>query len=251
MSLITTLRGGLLAAAALCAFGAVAHAQVATQVTPMTPDIDGKFVQTKVNYDYDKRVVMIPMRDGTKLYTVIVVPKGGKSLPILLTRTPYNAAARAARADSSRMVAAMPQGDEPFVDPALVDALVVAVRQGAVIATACAPFEGDPAEPSRVKVVRSAKGQALYFSRAPIPAGGPYYQHIGLYAFRRATLLQVTALPPSPLEQSERLEQLRWLEAGLPIQLVPTQAPSLAVDTPADLARARAMLGAPKQGGDP
>ena len=143
------------------------------------------------------------------------------------------------------------QGDEPFVDPALVDALVVAVRQGAVIATACAPFEGDPAEPSRVKVVRSAKGQALYFSRAPIPAGGPYYQHIGLYAFRRATLLQVTALPPSPLEQSERLEQLRWLEAGLPIQLVPTQAPSLAVDTPADLARARAMLGAPKQGGDP
>ncbi len=143
------------------------------------------------------------------------------------------------------------QGDEPFVDPALVDALVVAVRQGALIATACAPLSGDPAEPSRVKVVANAAGRALYFSRAPIPAGGPFVQHIGLYAFRREALLQVTALPPSPLERSERLEQLRWLEAGLPIQLVPTQAPSLAVDTPADLARARAMLGAPKQGGDP
>jgi len=143
------------------------------------------------------------------------------------------------------------QGDEPFVDPALVDALVVAVRQGALIATACAPLSGDPGEPSRVKVVANAAGRALYFSRAPIPAGGPFVQHIGLYAFRREALLQVTALPPSPLERSERLEQLRWLEAGLPIQLVPTQAPSLAVDTPADLARARAMLGAPKQGGDP
>jgi putative CocE/NonD family hydrolase len=115
MSLVTTLRAGLLAAVALCAFGAVAQAQATAQITPMTPDIDGKYVQTKINYDYEKRVVMIPMRDGTKLYTVIVIPKGGKNLPIMLTRTPYNAAARASRADSSRMVATLPQGDEPFV----------------------------------------------------------------------------------------------------------------------------------------
>ena len=111
MRFVSALRAGLLAAAALSVFAATAHAQI----TAMTPDIDGKYVQTKVNYDYDKRVVMAPMRDGTKLYTVIVVPKGGKNLPILLTRTPYNAAKRAARADSPRMVAAMPQGDEPFV----------------------------------------------------------------------------------------------------------------------------------------
>jgi hypothetical protein len=111
MNLVSTLRAGLLAAAAMTVFGVAAHAQV----TPMTPDIDGKYVAAKINYDYEKRVVMVPMRDGTKLYTVIVVPKGGKNLPIMLTRTPYNAARRAARADSPRMVAAMPQGDEPFV----------------------------------------------------------------------------------------------------------------------------------------
>ncbi|PHY22422.1 CocE/NonD family hydrolase [Caulobacter sp. BP25] len=111
MSFVSALRAGLLAAAAASVFAVAAHAQI----TAMTPDIDGKYVAAKVNYDYEKRVVMVPMRDGTKLYTVIVVPKGGKNLPILLTRTPYNAAKRAARADSPRMVATLPQGDEPFV----------------------------------------------------------------------------------------------------------------------------------------
>ena len=113
MSLVSTLRAGLLTAVAVAAFGAtLANAQTA----PMTPDVTAsKFVQTQVNYDYEKRVVMIPMRDGTKLYTVIVIPKGGKNLPILLTRTPYNAAKRAARADSPRMIGALPQGDEVFV----------------------------------------------------------------------------------------------------------------------------------------
>jgi putative CocE/NonD family hydrolase len=111
MSLASTVRAGLLAAAALTAFTAAAHAQ-----TPaLTPDIDGKYVAPKVGYDYDKRVVMVPMRDGTKLYTVIVVPKGAKNAPILFTRTPYNAAKRAARNDSARMLAALPQGDEVFV----------------------------------------------------------------------------------------------------------------------------------------
>ena len=111
MSLISTLRAGLLAAVAIGAFGATAHAQT----PPLAPDIAGKYVAAKINYDYEKRVVMVPMRDGTKLYTVIVIPKGGKNLPILLTRTPYNAAKRAARNDSSKMVAALAQGDEVFV----------------------------------------------------------------------------------------------------------------------------------------
>ncbi|WP_395442978.1 CocE/NonD family hydrolase [Caulobacter sp. UC70_42] len=96
---------------AIAAFGATAHAQT----PPLAPDIAGKYVAAKINYDYEKRVVMVPMRDGTKLYTVIVIPKGGKNLPILLTRTPYNAAKRAARNDSSKMVAALAQGDEVFV----------------------------------------------------------------------------------------------------------------------------------------
>lgn len=111
MKLTIPLRAGLLAAAAVVAFGVVAQAQT----PPLTPDIDGKYVAPKAGYDYEKRVVMIPMRDGVKLYTVIVIPKGGKDLPIIMTRTPYNAAGRATRTDSPRMVATLPQGDEPFV----------------------------------------------------------------------------------------------------------------------------------------
>ncbi|BAV97977.1 CocE/NonD family hydrolase [Lysobacter enzymogenes] len=100
-----------LAALALLTLSTTALAQTA----PMTPDITGKeFVAPTQGYDYDKRVVMIPMRDGTKLYTVIVVPKGAKRAPMLLTRTPYDAAGRAKRLDSPRMIDILPQGDEVF-----------------------------------------------------------------------------------------------------------------------------------------
>ena len=85
------------------------------QIPPATPDIPGKFETPKAGYDYVKRVAMIPMRDGVKLYTVIVVPKGAKNAPILLTRTPYDAAGRTTRAASSRMLSTLPQGDEVFV----------------------------------------------------------------------------------------------------------------------------------------
>jgi putative CocE/NonD family hydrolase len=84
--------------------------------TPIdTPDIPAKFVAPNNGYDYVKRVVMIPMRDGVKLYTVIVIPKGATHAPILLTRTPYNAAGRAAREESPHMLDALPQGDDVFV----------------------------------------------------------------------------------------------------------------------------------------
>lgn len=100
-------------AIALCLSSAV----LAADTPPMTPDISGKpFVAPDVGRDYDKRVVMVPMRDGTKLYTVIVVPKGARNAPILLTRTPYDAAGRANRSDSPRMRDLLPQGDEVFVD---------------------------------------------------------------------------------------------------------------------------------------
>ena len=92
-------------------------ASVSAQTAPMTPDIPAKgFVTPTAGYDYDKRVVMIPMRDGTKLYTVIVVPKGAHNAPMLLTRTPYDAANRAKRLDSPHMRDILPQGDEVFVD---------------------------------------------------------------------------------------------------------------------------------------
>lgn len=97
--------------------GVLVAASVSAQTSPMTPDIPAKgFVTPTARNDYDKRVVMVPMRDGTKLYTVIVVPKGAHNAPILLTRTPYDAANRARRIDSPHMRDILPQGDEVFVD---------------------------------------------------------------------------------------------------------------------------------------
>ena len=88
----------------------------AQQQTPVDkPDIPEKFTRPTTGFDYDKRVEMIPMRDGVKLYTVIVVPKGAKDAPIIMTRTPYNAAGRTTRAQSASMLATLPQGDEVFV----------------------------------------------------------------------------------------------------------------------------------------
>jgi 3-deoxy-manno-octulosonate cytidylyltransferase (CMP-KDO synthetase) len=87
--------------------------------------------------------------------------------------------------------------------------------------------------------------RALYFTRATAPHGdGPLYHHIGIYAYRRAALERFVALPPSPLECRERLEQLRALEAGLRIHVALVDTIPLGVDTPADLARARALFGA-------
>ncbi len=85
------------------------------QTPPLTPDVPAKYQAPTSGYDYVKRVEMIPMRYGVKLYTVIVIPKGAKNAPILFTRTPYNAAQRAERSNSPHMLATLPQGDEVFV----------------------------------------------------------------------------------------------------------------------------------------
>jgi len=86
-------------------------------------------------------------------------------------------------------------------------------------------------------------GRALYFSRLPVPSGsGPHYHHVGIYAFRRQALARLVALPPGVLEQRERLEQLRALEAGMRIDVALVDSAPFGVDTPADLARARAIL---------
>lgn len=94
---------------------AFASTLVLAQTSPMTTDIPAKFTAPKADYDYVKRVEMIPMRDGVKLYTVIVIPKGAVHAPILLTRTPYNAAGHAERIESPNMLDALPQGDDVFV----------------------------------------------------------------------------------------------------------------------------------------
>ncbi|MGA9040617.1 MAG: CocE/NonD family hydrolase [Terriglobales bacterium] len=98
-------------AAILLTFTPGMHAQT----SPLTPDIPPKYEPATASYDYVKRVVMIPMRDGVKLYTVIVIPRGAKNAPIILTRTPYDAAKRAERNVSPDMLATLPQGDEVFV----------------------------------------------------------------------------------------------------------------------------------------
>jgi 3-deoxy-manno-octulosonate cytidylyltransferase (CMP-KDO synthetase) len=143
------------------------------------------------------------------------------------------------------------QGDEPFIDPAAIDALVAPLRRDRAeqMTTLCRPLApGEDIEsPHLVKVVRDRQGLALYFSRAPIPyarAGGGAVPavHIGVYGYRRATLLALAALPPTPLEQRESLEQLRALEHGIPIRVVETAYASLAVDTPADLEHARRQV---------
>jgi 3-deoxy-manno-octulosonate cytidylyltransferase (CMP-KDO synthetase) len=144
------------------------------------------------------------------------------------------------------------QGDEPLIDPALIDAVAAALaRNGeASVATACHPI-GDAAalaNPNVVKVVRDARGFALYFSRAPIPfarEGGlpECHRHVGIYAFRAGFLAQYAGLAPSPLELIEQLEQLRVLWHGYRIAVALIQgniAPG--VDTAQDLEAVRKMF---------
>jgi 3-deoxy-manno-octulosonate cytidylyltransferase (CMP-KDO synthetase) len=142
------------------------------------------------------------------------------------------------------------QGDLPTLEPGNLAAAVALLGEPAVdIATLAAEIRraGERANPNVVKVVGTplapSRLRALYFTRATAPAGdGPLYHHIGLYAFRRAALDRFVALPPSPLEKREKLEQLRALEAGMRIDVAIVDTVPLGVDTPEDLETARAML---------
>ena len=138
------------------------------------------------------------------------------------------------------------QGDLPTLDPALMRALLAVIsRPGVDIATLAAPItrHEEHTNPAVVKAVIAADGRALYFTRAPAPYGeGVRYHHIGIYAYRRAALHRFVSLPPSPLEKREKLEQLRALEDGLQIGVAVVDTVPLGVDTPEDLARARALL---------
>jgi 3-deoxy-manno-octulosonate cytidylyltransferase (CMP-KDO synthetase) len=151
------------------------------------------------------------------------------------------------------------QGDEPELDPACIDRVIetLAANPSHGMATLATPIRTaeERDDPSCVKVVRASDGRALYFSRSVIPhvrdaqkpgfseeAGllppdSPWLLHVGLYAYRRDFLLELTALPPSPLEQLEKLEQLRALEAGAAIGVELVDHPAVGIDTPADYAR--------------
>jgi len=153
------------------------------------------------------------------------------------------------------------QGDEPAIHPSALAQLMMAfddpaVRMATLVRALAATDAGNP---NLVKAVLAANGDALYFSRADIPfhrdePGGPStplgmngggalrHGHLGIYAYRRETLLALARLPPSPLEQAENLEQLRALENGISIRCVLTSHPSVGVDTPEDIARAEILL---------
>ncbi len=148
------------------------------------------------------------------------------------------------------------QGDEPEIDPAHLDRLIqrMAADPDCPMGTLAAPFppDADPTDPNCVKVVKNSLGRALYFSRALIPyprdAGlaaarrgatgaclpGAWYLHVGIYAYRRSFLLELANLAPSPLEQTERLEQLRVLENGHAIAVVEVEHAAPGIDTPRD-----------------
>ena len=135
------------------------------------------------------------------------------------------------------------QGDEPLVSAQTLRTVVAGLLDFACdIATAAAELPSFEAiHPARVKVV-SANGKALYFSRSPIPYGGPYQVHVGVYAYTNETLQRVTAYAEHLLETTERLEQLRWLAHGEVIQVVPVALPAPSVDTEEDLALVRQIV---------
>jgi 3-deoxy-manno-octulosonate cytidylyltransferase (CMP-KDO synthetase) len=150
------------------------------------------------------------------------------------------------------------QGDEPFIHPAQINALADLFRDAATapdIATLVKPVATaeELFSPHLPKVVLNQRGQALYFSRHPLPfqrqhapaewlAHHRYLRHLGLYAYKPRVLAQLIQLPVSPLEAAESLEQLRWLEAGYRIQCAETELDAFGIDTPEDVAKARARL---------
>jgi len=148
------------------------------------------------------------------------------------------------------------QGDQPFLNPIMIEEAVAPLLADASVELCTLMVslarEEDMCDPAIVKVVVDLAGNALYFSRSRIPycrGDVPHrvYEHVGMYVYRRETLLRVAQLPPTVLEQVEALEQLRWLEHGLRIRVVESKCPDrnfsgFSVDTPEDLARAEQML---------
>ncbi len=146
------------------------------------------------------------------------------------------------------------QGDEPFTDKEnlqkVIDIFANDSQQNIAVASLMERIThpDDIANPNNVKVVVNKFNEALYFSRSVIPfprdtnTKVPYYKHIGIYAYRKDALQQFTQLPPSLLEETEKLEQLRYLENGFKIRLAVTDIPTVGIDTPEDLEKARQRL---------
>lgn len=161
----------------------------------------------------------------------------------------------AARLDAEAVVNI--QGDEPLIDPAVIDAVAGALETSEMSTAATAIRQpGEYENPNVVKVVVNAASQALYFSRRTIPylreaanrpvpeqlAAFPFLKHLGIYGYRRETLLRLVSHPVSPLENAEKLEQLRALDHGIGIAVVRVEYDSVGVDLPEDVARVETIL---------
>ena len=155
------------------------------------------------------------------------------------------------------------QGDEPFIAPEQIEALLACFENEQTdIATLVKPFKAEDGiealeNPNSPKVVINEANEAIYFSRSVVPylrdversewlKHHIFYKHLGIYAFRAKTLGEITQLPQSPLEQAEKLEQLRWLENGYRIGVGVTDIETIGIDTPEDLERAEHYLGSQK-----
>ena len=141
------------------------------------------------------------------------------------------------------------QGDEPMMSAENIDRAVetlLASPDRRIATLVIALSQAHASDPNVVKAAVAKDGRALYFSRSPIPyfrQGEPAYRkHLGIYAYRSATLAELAALPPSPLERAESLEQLRWLEAGYAIWVGEAATDSIGIDTPEDLSRAESLF---------
>ena len=150
------------------------------------------------------------------------------------------------------------QGDEPLIDPSVIESVARLLAEGAEMSTAATPIREveEMESPNVVKVVVSTEGRALYFSRRTIPylrdaagrspgeqlAAFPFLKHLGIYGYRRETLLRLVRLPVSALEQAERLEQLRALENGVPIAVATVDYDSVGVDVPPDVQKVERIL---------
>lgn len=146
------------------------------------------------------------------------------------------------------------QGDEPFIDPKQIDLLVSLLQNNAMIATLVKKINTNDEllNPNTPKVILNKDGNAIYFSRQPLPYYKgidvsewqkmiDYYKHVGMYGYRAEVLPQLTKLPVGSLEKAESLEQLRWLENGYAVSTAITDIETIAIDTPADLERLKAL----------
>lgn len=132
------------------------------------------------------------------------------------------------------------QGDWPCIEAEVINR-VAALAKEAPMGSAVVPIE-DPSDPTLVKAVMDRKGNALYFSRAPVPYGGPWYGHLGIYSYQKEFLLQFPKMPKTPLSEIEKLEQLRAIEHGFPIRLVVVDRFSPSVDRPEDIEKVEEYL---------